>query len=100
MLTKYKIAARHLKAEIEEVEVVRETEQCVFLPILPTKRNTKGESKELKKSEWHEYFDTWEEAHAALTSKANEQVVGARRRLELANALAGNVKGMKRAKTN
>ena len=95
MLTKYKIKVRWPDAEIEEVEVVRETEHCLFLPALPTKRNPKGETKELKFSEWHEYHDSWEDAHAALTTKANQNVQTARRNLELANSFAGNVKGMR-----
>ena len=95
MLTKYKIKARWPDAKIEEVEVVRETEHCLFLPALPTKRNPKGETKELKFSEWHEYHDSWEDAHAALTTKANQKVQTALRNLELANSFAGNVKGMR-----
>lgn len=100
MFTKFKIGARNLKAEIEEVEILRETEQCVFLPTKATRTNPKGESRELKVTEWHEYHDTWESAHASLTKKAAEQVTNARRRLDFANAFAGNVKGMKRAQTN
>lgn len=97
MLTKYKIkGGRYPEAKIEEVEVLRETAQCVFVPTNKTKSNPNGERKELKHTEWAEHYDTWELAHAALTAKAEQQVAYARRTLELANSLAGNVNGMKR----
>lgn len=95
MLTKYKIKGRYPEAKIEEVEVVRETAQCIFVPTNKTKSNPNGERKELKMAEWAEYYDTWEAAHAALTDKAALQVANARRALEMANSFSGNVKGMR-----
>lgn len=94
MITKYKIQARWPKAEIEVVEVVRETAQCVFLPSTH-RRDKNGERKELKRSEWHEYYDTWDAAHAALMAKAESRLNAARRRLQDAQGLHGNVKGMR-----
>ena len=87
MITKYRIKPYLNKAEIEEVEVIRETKQSVFLPSGSMRR---------KQSEIEEYYDTWEAAHAALTIKAERQVAAARRALESANAFAGNVKGMRK----
>lgn len=95
MLTKYKITGRHPEAKIEKVEVLRETAQYVFVPTHKTKSNPSGERRELKQSEWAEYYDTWDAAHAALTVKAARQVMNARRSLELANSLAENVKSMR-----
>ena len=95
MLTKYKIRGRYPEAKIEEVEVVRETAQYIFVPAYKTKSNPNGERKELKMTEWAEHYDTWEAAHAALTDKAARQVANARRALEIANSFAGNVKGMR-----
>lgn len=95
MLTKYKIKGRYPEAKIEEVEVLRETAQCIFVPGNKTKSNPTGERKELKMTEWAEHYDTWDAAHAALAAKAERQVTNARRRLELANSFAGNVKGMR-----
>ena len=40
-------------------------------------------------------FDTWAEAHAELTRRAEAQVAAARRALQVAQSFAGNVKGMK-----
>ena len=95
MITKYKIKGRYPEAKIEEVEVVRETAQCIFVPTNKTKSNPNGERKELKMSEWAEHYDTWEAAHAALTAKAERQVLNARQALEIANSFSGNVKGMR-----
>ena len=95
MLTKYKIKGRWPEAKIEEVEVLRETAQCIFVSTNKTKSNPNGERKELKMTEWSEYYDTWDAAHAALTDKAARQVTNARLALEIANSFAGNVKGMR-----
>ena len=40
-------------------------------------------------------FDTWEEAHAELTRRAEHKVNYARYALEQAQGFAGNVRGMK-----
>jgi hypothetical protein len=93
-MTKYSISLMWSRAEIETVEVMRETNLCVFLPCKPTNRNPKGERKELKAASVS--HDTWEEAHLSLTNLAEAKVMSARRSLELANSFAGNVKGMKK----
>ena len=95
MLTKYKIKGRYPEAKIEEVEVLRETAQCIFVPANKANSNPSGERKELKMTDWAEHYDTWEDAHAALMAKAERQVTNARRALEIANGFAGNVKGMR-----
>lgn len=94
MITKYKIASRYPKAEIEAVEVVRETDGSIFLPADP-RWNKSGERREAKITDWHEYHDSWEQAHSALIRKAERDVESARRRLESSNGLLGNIKGMK-----
>jgi hypothetical protein len=40
-------------------------------------------------------FDTWEEAHAELTLRADAKLSHASRQLELAHGFASNVRGMK-----
>jgi len=95
MLTKYKIKGLYPEAKIEEVEVLRETAQCIFFPASKTKSKPTGERKELKMTEWAEYYDTWEAAHTALTAKAERQVLNARQELEIANGFAANVKGIR-----
>ena len=48
-----------------------------------------------KKRKDGDVFSTWAEAHAALTRRADLKLQHARRELELAQAFAGNVRGMK-----
>ena len=71
---------------IEEVEIARETEQCVF--------HINGR-RESKHSGWHNFFDTWEEARQWLLDKAENDVASLRRRLETAKGHLGNIKGMR-----
>lgn len=71
---------------IKPVEVERETESSVWIA---GRRNA-------KRSEWRNYFQTWDDAHALLMSDAAERVAEARKRLQHANDRLGNVKGMKR----
>ena len=77
---------------IERVEVLRETAQCVYLP---SHCPGKTERRDAKRSEYTQYHDTWAEARAYLMQKAQTAVIAARRNLELANARLGNIKGMK-----
>lgn len=93
MLTKYAVKGRWKEARIEEVEVLRETEKCVYLP---SNRRGVEEVREAKTSEWREYYDTWEEAHAVLVLDAETRLSNARRALEIAQGHAGNVRGMRR----
>jgi len=88
-MKKYRIGNRWPEAKIEEIEITRETEQSVFL------LNHRGkECREAKKSDWHQYHDTWEAAHAALIGKAEVKIEDARARLQSAQDFLGNVKGM------
>jgi hypothetical protein len=48
-----------------------------------------------KKAKCGTVFDTWEEAHAELTRRADAHLNGARRQLDQAQGFAGNVRGMK-----
>lgn len=73
-------------AKIREVEVERETESSVW--INGQRRNKTGG--------YDIFHDTWESAHAHLLGEAERHALAARRRLEFANGVLGNVKGMKR----
>lgn len=94
MITKYKINGRYPEAEIEEVEVLRETARCIFVPVNKNKSNPAGERKELKMTDWAEHYDTWDDAYAALKEKVERKVAYASRELKLANSLAEKVKSM------
>ncbi len=78
--------------KIEAIEVLRETEKCVYLP--DTKY--RAEHKELKRSEWTNWFDSWEEAHAFLVAEAEDKVSVARSRVEILKGRLGQIKGMKK----
>ena len=80
-------------ATIEVVEVLRETAESVYVSV----RGFGGvkERREGKRTQYSEYHDTWEEAHAALLKRAEGGLVAARRVLQSAQDFKGNVVGMK-----
>lgn len=57
-----------------------------------------GNPRQLKKES--RVFDTWAEAHAELTRRAEEQLNHAQLQLQQAQGFAGNVRGMKEPTTN
>ena len=70
-MLKYKIQRGFwIRAEIEAVEVLRETESFVFLPSYSHRQK---ERREAKTNEFHEYYDSWTTAYAALTKKAEDR---------------------------
>lgn len=90
-LVKWRTGWRH---EIERMECTRETAKCVWR--LDDFMGTKRESRREKMGTRWQYHDSWDAAHAYLTQQAEQKLVSARRQLELAQAVAGNVKGMRR----
>lgn len=93
-MKRYKIERKWIRAKIEEVEVSRETEKCVFIAGKDV-RGRPADHRENKVSEYYEFHETWEAAHTRLMEIANANVLSARRRLEEANSTLGNIKGMK-----
>lgn len=91
-MTKYKISTWN-DTKIEAVEVERETDKCVWV------KWTMGANdrlhKELKNTESHDYFDSWDDALAILLVRAEIRLENARVRLQQAQGTYGNVKGMK-----
>lgn len=65
--------------EIKPVEIVRETDKCVFI-----QRRMGGEYRESKDSRYIIYHDTWEDAKSRLTSYADGEVEAAKRSLDYA----------------
>lgn len=93
-LVKFKTA--YSADSIEQVEVLRETAQCVFLPpYRSASKAGKTERREAKHGEFAQYHDTWTSAHAYLLDKAADKVLAARDLLKRANDKIGNIKGMK-----
>lgn len=72
-------------AEIEEVEVERETEQSVWV----------NGSRSAKRSSWANFYDTWQEAHDALWSRQTSRINSVRMQLERSKSVLGNINGMK-----
>lgn len=77
--------------EIEEIEVLRETDKQVVL----LANDFGKECRENKQSEWQNWFNTWEQAHQFILTKADEDVKSLRLQLEQANGKYGQIKGMK-----
>ena len=98
MITKYrtdgKSDGKYPRALIVPVEVVRETEHCVFLPTEKTKRRPLGERKESKLTEFDEYHDSWDLARKSLTEKAERKILNAQMSLDRAISFADEVKAM------
>jgi uncharacterized protein YciI len=64
--------------DIEEIEIIRETEQCVFVPSMAYKSN---ERREAKRSDHVNYFNTWKEAHQFLLDRENVAIKGCERQI-------------------
>lgn len=56
--------------QIEEIEVIRETEKFVVVP-----SGLKGERRDAKRSEYTNYFDTWQEAKDFLIDREKTAII-------------------------
>ena len=70
---------------IEAVEVDRETDVSVFI----------DKQRHAKRSSYHNYFDTWDEAKDFLLKKAEGEAERIRRLLEIANGKLGHIRGLR-----
>jgi hypothetical protein len=77
--------------EIKEVEVIRETPKQVVIKL---RRN--GERREDKRSNYMNWFNTWDEAHEFLVEQAREEVNQLCKRLDRAKGELGRIRGMKK----
>ena len=84
---KYVLPRFSLQAKIQRLECVEETAKFVTL--------IDRFDCEEKRSKAKGVFDTWEEAHAALTRIVEAELNAVRLRLEHLQGIAGNVRGMK-----
>lgn len=66
-----KYVTDYSKDNIEEVEVLRETEKCVFVS---SGAKNDSERRMNKSSDWARYHDTWDKAYDYLVSCANSNV--------------------------
>jgi hypothetical protein len=90
MSTKY-VISKWWPAKITAHECIKETASFVWLKGFYF--GDKDGIEKLKKN--GDIFDTWAEAHAELTRRAEAKLATARRHLEVAQGFAGNVRGMK-----
>ena len=77
--------------KIEALEVERETSHQVFLPA----KNGMRASRENKVSDWSNWHDSWDAAHAFLVANAERDVESLCMRLEQSKGRVGQIKGMK-----
>lgn len=71
-------AGHYYKDYIEEVEVERETDQCVWIKRYGDKKPCRTN----KRSSYENYFDTFEEARGYLYNKAKSRLMAAQAELE------------------
>ena len=76
--------------KIEALEVERETDKQVVLPA----RDGFRACRENKVSDWSNWHDTWEAAHAFLVAGAEREVESLRMRLEKAKGKLEQIKGL------
>lgn len=76
---------------IAAIEVERETDKQVVLPATDGFRSIR----ENKVSDWSNWHDTWDDAHAFLVAKYEREIESLRMRLEQAKGKLGQIKGMK-----
>lgn len=81
--------------KIETHDVLRETDKMVVLAPNSSANSLAREAKEAKRSEWLNWHDTWDDAHAFLMREAEKDVESLRMQLERAKGHLGNIKGMR-----
>jgi hypothetical protein len=92
MVIKYRTTRNYVK--IESFEVIKETEKTVTF-LACTRDGAFREERQLRTADWHQWHNSWEDAHTFLIKRAGDNVEGLRRQLERANGELGNIKGMK-----
>lgn len=96
MIVKYKTT---YDSRIERVEALRETEFYLFFSSESYLRKN-IERREAKRSDWNNYFDTWEEAKQFLLDRAQSKLDSARFRLQEAQGKYENIKCLTNPETN
>ena len=94
-MKKYKINIKWMRPEIEEIDVIRETEKQVVM-----NSDWRGrERREAKVSEFYEYHNTWIEAYGRLLELASKRIVVAEKSLYEANQNYSDIVVMKHPET-
>ncbi len=95
MITKYEISNHYPDAEINVVQVSRETDTHVFIAT-PRKKIRPSIREAPKRGGSREYYDTWDDAHKALTQIVDCKINNLLNMLCLALQLRTNVRYMTR----
>lgn len=81
----------YCKGKIEQIKVISETAKTVTFATRLGSRERRAN----KRGNVENFFDTWADARDFLMREAEQKVDSARRSLELANAVLGNIKGLR-----
>ena len=76
------------KTDIEEVEVTRVSDKCIWVVDNSTwaKHKGKTDSREYKKTSYRQYHETWKEAHQHLFYKAETKLRNLKNSVDRAEA--------------
>ncbi|MEW8048955.1 MAG: hypothetical protein AB2792_20095 [Candidatus Thiodiazotropha sp.] len=85
MITKYLARRSAFGKLIEPVQVEKETDKSVWI----------NGRRSAKRSDYENYFDSFDDAKAYMTKYAEDALAAARRRLEEVQRFAGNVKDLR-----
>ena len=89
------IKYRTIRTKIEAVEIIRETpKQVVLKPSYPS--FISRERREAKRSDYQNWFDTWEEAKSFLVDEAKKKVALEERNLKIAKARLNEVSALEK----
>jgi len=81
------------KDNIKEIDIIRETEKCVYIAC------GSGERRVAKLSTWGNYFDSWDDAYTYLINNVNNEVESAERRFKAACEKRVKVESLEESKS-
>jgi hypothetical protein len=84
-MIKYKAYIYFTFGKIESIKIEKETDHYVWL------RNKKQDYREAKECSYHEYFNTWGEAHERLKELIADRVLEAQLKLNSEEALLDRI---------
>ncbi len=88
----YKYRTSKYSHEIKKIEIIRETHRSIFLKKYSW---DDAERREPKISDYHRYFDSWNEAHTYLIIRTEKRIDAARIELDKAIIALNDIKEMK-----
>ena len=95
-MKKYFVRAFMINPCIEEVEPIRETDKSLWFK--STSYREASESRVAKRTDYDNYFDTWEEAHDFIIKKAEMRFERAIKEMENAKRILERAKNLTKVK--